>query len=89
MGAMFAASGTVHLLAEKLHHTSPREGHTLAKFDSTNAVAQLTCRGQLLHLLSLSSAAGSQFRQLCEFMTDVPLYNLHKRLTKYDTRYVC
>ena len=41
------------------------EGHTLAEFDSTNAVAQLTSRGQLLHL-SLTSAAGSQSRQLRE-----------------------
>jgi hypothetical protein len=58
-----ASSGTVHMLAEKLHNTSPRRGHTLAEFDSTNAVAQLTSRGQLLHL-SLTSAAGSQSRQL-------------------------
>jgi hypothetical protein len=69
MGAIRTSSGTVHLLAEKLHNTSPRRGHPLVEFDSTNAVAQLTSRGQLLLHLFLTSAAGSQSRQLVATLT--------------------
>jgi hypothetical protein len=71
MGAKLASTGTVHLLSEKLHYTSPMGwggGHTLAEFDSTNAVAQLTSRGQSLHL-SLTSAAGYNISQLAVVLT--------------------
>ena len=59
MGAIRASSGTVHLLTEELHNTSPRRGHPVAEFDSTNAVAQLTSRGQLLHLNSIRCSVSS------------------------------
>jgi hypothetical protein len=67
------------MLAEKLHNTLPRRGHTLAEFDSTNAVAQLTSRGQLLHL-SLTSAAGSQSRQLVATFTWVVVRSVYNCL---------
>ena len=79
MGTIVAFSGTVHLLAEKLHYTSLGKGHTLAEFDTTNAVAKLTCRGQFLHLF-LTSAAGSQSRQLVANFTWVVVRSVYKCL---------